>query len=93
MTNKAGTMHLQWASRDRRGRLGAAAGRQRRADRAQAGDARAAAARGQGGTRPLEAVPEMDRYMYDLHHGVSALYRGRARARSQCLSVLNKTET
>ena len=70
MTNKAGTMNLQWGETGTEvleRRLAASTARIRRQHEALQRQRR----EGQGVTRPLEAVPEMDRYMYDLQ-GVSA---------------------
>ena len=69
MTNKGGTMDLQWGETaaevlERRAAVSAA-----RIQREQETLERQRR-EGQGITRPLEAVPEIDRYMYDLN-GVS----------------------
>lgn len=70
MTNKAGTMNLQWGETGAEvleRRLAVSTARARRQQETLQRQRR----EGQGVTRPLEAVPEMDRYMYDLQ-GVSA---------------------
>jgi hypothetical protein len=69
MTNKAGTMDLQWgetAAEVLERRQAASAARIQRERQMLERRQR----EGQGATRPLEAVSEIDRYMYDLS-GVS----------------------